>query len=102
MAKHERLQRNVALKLIPKHTLDASSLVRFETEARALAQVAHPNVVSVYDAGVLAGLPYLALEFVEGESLQEKLRRSGPLSPRHAAAPLTRPPPRHATRPDAF
>jgi len=59
---------------------------RFLREAAALRQLRHPNVVGVLDAGEERGQPYLVLELVPGESLQERLARGGPLEPPAAAA----------------
>ena len=57
---------------------------RFEDEARALLRLRHPALVRALDGGVTAGVPYLVLEWVEGESLQARLDRQGPLHPADA------------------
>lgn len=57
---------------------------RFFREARAAGNLRHPNIVTVYDLGEDEGTPFMAQEFVEGESLAQKLRRQGPLSPAEA------------------
>ncbi|HLI28442.1 MAG TPA: protein kinase [Chloroflexota bacterium] len=74
------LGRRVAVKL-PQPALanDPAFRARFANEARAAAALAHPNVVAVYDVGEEAGTPFLVMEFVEGESLRERLQREGPL-----------------------
>lgn len=76
------LGRRVAVKL-PQPVLasDPAFRARFVNEARAAAALAHPNVVAVYDVGEEAGTPFLVMEFVEGESLRERLQREGRLPP---------------------
>ena len=72
--------REVALKLLlPARAASPAARARFGREARALTRLRHPHLVGVLDAGVLEGTPYLALELVEGESLQVRLDRAGPL-----------------------
>ena len=75
-ARDARLGRDVAVKVI---AFDASDdpgrLRRFEQEARAVASLNHPNILSVYDVGVEAGAPYLVFELLEGESLRSRLER---------------------------
>ncbi len=63
-------QRLVALKVL-RFSPDAESRQRFLKEADVLARLNHPNIVRVYDAGEAGGLPYLALEYVEGQNLQQ-------------------------------
>ena len=73
-----RLQRPAALKIINAKLLGNDSFrLRFIREARAAASVRHPNVASVFHIGESAGDHYYAMEFVEGESLQSLIRRSG-------------------------
>jgi hypothetical protein len=73
-ARHQALNRLVALKMI-KATgqAEAAALARFRTEAEAIARLQHPHVVQIYEVGEYDGLPYLALEFVEGGSLGQRL-----------------------------
>ena len=59
---------------------------RFRREAEALLRIRHPGVVALLDAGEREGLPFLVMEWVEGESLEARLRREGPLDPRQAAS----------------
>jgi hypothetical protein len=59
-------------------------LARFRAEAEAVAQLQHPNIVQIFDIGEQEGIPFLALEFVDGGSLAEKLSGT-PLAPRKAA-----------------
>jgi hypothetical protein len=70
----ERLGRRVAVKVLSARALGSPEQARrLETEARAAAAIAHPNVVTVYDAGRADGLPFLVSELVEGESLRSVL-----------------------------
>lgn len=79
------LDRIVALKILPQggHE-DEETLQRFRTEAKAMAQLHHPNIVQIYDIGEEAGIPYFSLEFVDGGSLAQKLHGK-PQPPRQAA-----------------
>jgi serine/threonine protein kinase len=79
-ARHDALQRTVALKVIRKDKLaDARVLGRFGQEARAAAQLAHPNIVTLYDASEVGGTHFLALEYVEGTDLGRLVKETGPL-----------------------
>jgi hypothetical protein len=80
-ARHQSLDRLVALKVVRwDFAADPSHLVRFQREARAAARLSHPNIVTLYDAGQDGGRPYLTMEYVEGVTLAELVRRRGPLS----------------------
>jgi serine/threonine-protein kinase len=73
-----RLDRTVALKLLRDElAADPEFVERFEREARAAARISHPNVVSVHDYGAYGDTAFIAMEFVDGESLKERLRRVG-------------------------
>jgi hypothetical protein len=75
-----RLGQPVALKFLPEETSsDPKTLARFHTEVRIARQVAHPNVCRVYDIGEVEGLPYISMEYVDGEDLHSLLRRIGRL-----------------------
>ncbi len=81
------LERPVAIKLMHREIASHSDqLERFRREARAVAQLNHPNVVGVIDAGEDAGMPYIVLEFVEGETLKDRIRRHGRLPISEAVA----------------
>ena len=78
----QRLARTVAVKILPESS--ASDLrVRFAQEARAASALQHPNIVSVFDTGTEAGIPYIVSEFVEGETLRVPLGK-GPVPLRRA------------------
>lgn len=72
------IERIVAIKTIHQHLLEQSSggklLERFKREAQAAGRLTHPNVVMVYDYGEHRGTPYIAMEFVEGRSLEDYLK----------------------------
>lgn len=75
LARDLALHRKVALKMPNEASLVATSFHDgWAREAQLLARLSHPNVISVYAAGVSRGLPYIALEYVEGETLRERLR----------------------------
>ena len=76
----ETLQRQVAIKLMNREIAsDSDQLERFRREARAVAQLSHPHVVGVIDAGEDEGRPYIVFEYVEGETLKDRIRRLGRL-----------------------
>ncbi len=84
-ARQKQLDRTVAVKMIlASHLASAEHVRRFHDEARAAAAVHHPNVVRVHDVGQFHGQHYFAMEYVEGQSLAEPLRR-GPLNGQDAA-----------------
>ena len=84
-ARDARLGREVALKVLPETAAnDAETLARFEREARAVAALNHPNILSIHDTGEHRGTPYAVTELLEGENLADRLR-SGPLAPARAA-----------------
>ncbi|HZU39861.1 MAG TPA: protein kinase [Solirubrobacteraceae bacterium] len=83
----ETLQRQVAIKLMNREVAsDSAQLERFRREARAVAQLSHPNVVGVIDAGEDEGRPYIVFEHVDGETLKERIRRLGRLPVTEAVA----------------
>ena len=84
---HDRLlDRPVAVKrLYPEFAADRSFVERFEREAKAVAKLNHPNIVSVYDWGVEGDTQYLVMEYVDGRTLAEILHAEGRLHPDRAA-----------------
>src|SRR5918996_522642 len=74
-----KLGRNVALKILPlKLAEDVKRLRRFLREARMASTLSHPNVTHIYEVGEENGIHYIAMEYVEGDTLQEKIRQ-GPV-----------------------
>ena len=84
----ETLQRQVAVKLMNREVASdqGDQLERFRREARAVAQVSHPHIVGVIDAGEDEGRPYIVLEYVEGENLKQRIQRQGRLPIAEAVA----------------
>src|SRR3954451_18339719 len=79
------LERHVALKILhPHYGDDAEYVERFRREARSVAQLSHPNIVTVIDRGESDGQQYIVFEYVDGESLKQLVDRSGPLPARRA------------------
>ncbi len=72
------LGRTVAIKVLPVH--DDDSRERFQREARSAASLRHPNVVTIYDIGEDDGKPFIAMEFLDGESVAEMVNRRAALS----------------------
>src|SRR3954451_11603859 len=74
------LERKVAIKLLHREIAsDSDQLERFRREARAMAQLSHLRIVGVIDAGEDEGRPYIVFEYVEGETLKDRIRRRGRL-----------------------
>jgi serine/threonine protein kinase len=85
LCEHKHMRRRVAVKVLPiARTINSSCLERFYREARAIAALNHPNIVRAYDIDQDDNLHFMAMEYVEGASLQEVVRRHGPLSPLQA------------------
>src|SRR5438309_1105069 len=75
-----KLSQPVALKFLPDHLLsDGAALARFHREVRVARQVSHKNVCRVYDIGEIDGRHFLSMEYIKGEELSSRLRRSGRL-----------------------
>ncbi len=85
-ARHKLMKRVVALKTIrPELVNNPEAVMRFAKEARGAARLAHPNIVSAFDAEREGDVHFLVMEFVDGESLNRIVNRSGPLEPDVAA-----------------
>jgi serine/threonine protein kinase len=80
LAEHQTLKRKMAVKLLsPRLIPTPDHTAKLATEAVALAKVEHQNIVRIYDFGTEGGIPYIAMEYVDGKSLEEVIRTSGPL-----------------------
>jgi len=78
-ARDTRLDRTVAIKVLNSSLVASPNLrTRFEREAKTISQLNHPNICTLYDVGHEQGTDYLVMEFLQGESLEERLKR-GPL-----------------------
>jgi eukaryotic-like serine/threonine-protein kinase len=87
LARDPDLDRLVAIKLLKDDYLDDQELrERFAREARALARLRHPNIVVVYDFGEHEGRPFMAMEYIDGETLRQRLARTPPLKLAHGLA----------------
>src|SRR5690348_15546886 len=83
-AQDAQLSRVIAIKVLPRQTsADPEAIGRFEREAKAVAALSHPNILSVFDFGTQDGIVYVAMELLEGESLRTRLS-GGPMPPRRA------------------
>src|SRR4051794_28778256 len=81
------LERPVAIKLMNREVAaDSDQLERFKREARAVAQLSHPHIVTVIDYGEDENRPYIVLEYVGGETLKQRIRRCGRLPVAEAVA----------------
>jgi serine/threonine protein kinase len=77
-ARDERLERDVAVKVLPAGTLDEATRSRFRREALALSRLNHPHIGMIHDFGSEEGTDYLVMELVRGKTLRERLR-AGPI-----------------------
>ena len=85
LAEDERLGRQVAVKVLKARlAADDEFVERFRIEAQAAASLNHPSIVAVYDRGTAEGTTYIAMEYVRGETLKQRLRRDGALPPDEA------------------
>lgn len=84
-ARDRQLERKVAIKILDQRYADEDEYVeRFRREARAVARLTHPNIVTVIDRGVDEGRQFIVFEFVDGENLKELVQRTGRLPLRRA------------------
>jgi tRNA A-37 threonylcarbamoyl transferase component Bud32 len=87
LARDTTLDRQVAVKVLHREMSEQEDqLQRFRQEARAVAKLSHPNVVAVIDAGEDGGHPYIVFEYVEGETLKQRINRVGALDAQEALA----------------
>jgi predicted Ser/Thr protein kinase len=89
LARDVQLDRDVAIKVLPSHLArTAESRERFVREARTAARLSHPHIVPIHRVGEADGFVFFVMSYVEGETLGERLRREGPLSPADVARVL--------------
>ncbi len=75
-ARDTRLDRTVAIKVLPSHLADKPQLrERFEREARTVASLNHPHICVLHDIGEQDGIHFLVMEYLEGETLAERLQK---------------------------
>ena len=80
LAQDTALGREGAVKILdPGAAADVTLRRLFVKEARALAQLSHPNIVAVFDVGEVDGLPFIVMEYVPGTSLKQRIERTGAL-----------------------
>ena len=82
-ARDTKLDRDIALKILPPDVASAEALRRFEQEARAASSLNHPNIVAIYDVGRSESIAYIAMELIEGQTLRG-LMASGPMPVKEA------------------
>lgn len=86
LCEHKHMRRRAAVKVLPTSMAeDPAALERFYLEARAVAALDHPNIVRAYDVDQDDDLHYLVMEYVDGPSLHDVIKKSGPLAPSVAA-----------------
>src|SRR5262245_42618686 len=74
LAQDTQLERPVALKVLPEEVCcDGDRMTRFLLEARAAAKLNHPNIAHVYEAGEDEGVSFIAMEYVDGQTLRQRL-----------------------------
>src|SRR2546426_2045543 len=79
-ARDTRLERTVAIKVLPRHLSESSEVrQRFEREAKTISSLSHPHICALYDVGNQDGVEFLVMEYLEGETLSERLAK-GPLA----------------------
>ncbi|PYQ52083.1 MAG: hypothetical protein DMF59_05950 [Acidobacteria bacterium] len=82
-ARDTKLDRDIALKILPPDVASAEALRRFEQEARAASSLNHPNIVAIYDVGRSESIAYIAMELIEGQTLRG-LMAGGPMQVKEA------------------
>jgi TolB-like protein/tetratricopeptide (TPR) repeat protein len=83
-ARDKKLDRDVAVKVLPQSVAsDPDTLSRFEREAKAIAALSHPNILSIFDFGTHDGIAYAVMELLEGETLRGKID-AGPIAQKQA------------------
>ncbi len=78
--RHDKLDIDMALKVLNKGSASGADFIRFQNEARTLSKLSHNHVARVYDFGIDDGTPYLAMDFIEGQTLEQYIAQHGSLS----------------------
>lgn len=79
LARQTALGRKVVIKVLPRSFVDdEEAIIRFEREAQGMSRLQHPHIVAIYDFGHDADQAYICMEYVNGETLTERIRREGP------------------------
>ena len=82
-ARDHRLERTVAIKVLPEHLAESPERKqRFEREAKAISRLNHPHICTLHDVGSQDGTDYLVMEYIEGETLADRLKGALYLSKR--------------------
>lgn len=85
LARDIALDRSAALKiLLPRYADDPEFIARFQREARASAKLSHPNIVQIYAVDIESDPAYMAMEYVDGETLEARIQRAGAMKWQHA------------------
>jgi eukaryotic-like serine/threonine-protein kinase len=102
LAYDESLRREVSLKVLHEHYATNDEFVeRFRREAKHAGALSHPNIVAIYDFGVVDGTsPYIAMEYIPGWTLKDEISRRGALTPEEAAGVALQKPQRRANQRD--
>ncbi|HJZ13112.1 MAG TPA: serine/threonine-protein kinase, partial [Acidobacteriota bacterium] len=74
-ARDQRLDRDVAIKILPEHLASDAAQDRFEREAKAIAALSHPNILAIHDFGYYEGISYAVTELLQGETLRVRISR---------------------------
>ena len=91
LARDTRLDRTLALKILPAHVAaDEDRMQRFMREAKTASALNHPNVAAIYDVGEVDGIRFIAMEYVEGQTLAARMG-GRPLAPARQPSDLGRP-----------
>ena len=85
-ARDTRLDRTVAIKVLPAHlSSDAALKQRLEREAKAVSKLSHPHICTLHDIGHQDGIDFLVMEYLEGETLEQRLLKGAVAAGAHAA-----------------
>src|SRR5713226_7940382 len=81
-ARDPRLRRDVAIKVLPPESCnDRDAIARFQLEAQAASALNHPHILTIYEVGVADANHYIAMEYIAGETLRDRIKREGELGP---------------------